>query len=325
MSEINLGEIERVGVKEVWPDEARDFTPWLADNLEMLGDALGVELKLVRTEAKVGGFSLDILAQDDDGSDVAIENQFGKTDHPHLGKLLTYAAGVDAAKIVWVAEEFRDEHRVSLDWLNGRTDENAQFFGVVVELWKIDGSRPAPRFGLFASPNSWTVQLPTGGNGPINPEIPLTDNQKRYIQFWRPLLETLNSEHRWNVRTRNSDSWFDASAGLINFKRTMRFGNGKAQVQIRIDSTEQSWNEGAFDLLEQRRDEIEEKIGDNLVWDRNERAKVSHISMERNGAIRDSDEDLKEIRHWMLENIEKIKTVFLPYIREVSNEMNRAE
>lgn len=320
MAERNLGIIEKVDVRTIWQYEASDFTPWLADNLDTLGDALGVELEFVEKEASVGGFSLDILARDaNDRSVVVIENQFGKTDHTHLGQLLAYAAGFDAAKIIWVTEDFRDEHRVALDWLNRRTDEDTQFFGVAVELWKIDGSRPAPRFDLVAFPNYWTKQAKT--------EDGLTDRQKQYVQFWRPLLESLNAEPGWSVRrTHNRHPWFDEGAGVKNFRRTMRLANNrKAQVQIRIDSGDQDWNETAFGLMERRRDSIEEAMGEEMVWDRNETAKVSHISVERDGAISDSEEHLEEIRRWMIENVVKIKDVFLLHMREVTDEMNRPE
>ena len=141
----DLAKIEKVELKEAWPHEARDFTPWLAENIEELGAAIGVELELVDTEAAVGEYSLDVLARDPYGDrPVVIENQLEPTNHNHLGQLLTYAAGYDANLVVWLTREFRDEHRQALDWLNQRTDEHTQFFGVVVELWKIDGSRPAP-------------------------------------------------------------------------------------------------------------------------------------------------------------------------------------
>ena len=156
MATPNLAKIEQVDLRQAWPNEAQDFTPWLAENIAELGEALGMDLELQQTEAPVGSYSLDVLAIDlNQNRPVIIENQLEATNHTHLGQLLTYAAGYDANVIVWLTREFRDEHRQTLDWLNQRTDENTQFFGVVVELWRIAGSPPAPHFKLVAMPNDW--------------------------------------------------------------------------------------------------------------------------------------------------------------------------
>ena len=155
----DLATIQRVDLRGVWSSEAADFTPWLAENIGKLGEALGMELEVEAQEAPVGGFALDILARDPENNrQVVIENQLGATDHTHLGQLLTYAAGFDANVIVWIARNFRDEHRGALDLLNRRTGEDTEFFGIEVELWRIDDSRPAPNFKLVATPNEWRKQ-----------------------------------------------------------------------------------------------------------------------------------------------------------------------
>ena len=162
MTTPNLAKIERVDLREAWPNEARDFTPWLAANIGELGEALGMDLELQQTEAAVGGYSLDVLATDlNEDRPVIIENQLEATNHDHLGKLLTYAAGYDANVIVWLTCKFRDEHRAALDWLNQRTGDDTQFFGVVVELLRIDQSRLAPQFRMVATPNEWRKQTIT--------------------------------------------------------------------------------------------------------------------------------------------------------------------
>ena len=162
-----LGRIEKAGLREAWPHEAADLTPWLGDHVSELGAALGLELELQSSEAPVGTLSLDLLARDTGTNrTVIIENQLEPTDHDHLGKLLTYAGGYDANVIVWVARNFRDEHRQALDWLNQHTDDDTEFFGVVVEVWKIDGSRPAPHFNMVAAPNEWRREA-VESSGPL--------------------------------------------------------------------------------------------------------------------------------------------------------------
>ena len=188
MNTQSLSSIEKVDLRTVWPNEAYDFTPWLSENIGALGNALGMDLVLQEREAAVGGYSLDVLATDVNGNrPVIIENQLEVTDHDHLGKLLTYAAGFDADVVVWLTREFRDEHRQALDWLNQRTGKETQFFGIVVELWQIDGSRPAPHFSLVASPNDWRKENVRGAVE----RSPSTSSARgeRYREFFQKLID----------------------------------------------------------------------------------------------------------------------------------------
>jgi len=156
MSTPQLGKLRNVELRTIWPHEAADFTPWLAENIGELGEAVGIELELTDMEAECGDFSLDLLAKDlGTGRNVIIENQLDATDHDHLGKLLTYASAYDAAAVIWVSRMIRDEHRQALEWLNQRTDEGTDFFGVVVEAIQIDESKPATRFRPVVFPNEW--------------------------------------------------------------------------------------------------------------------------------------------------------------------------
>ena len=158
----NLGRLEKVELRDIWKTEDRDFTPWLAqeENMSVLCETLLMDLEVEAQEQNVGPFRADILCKDvNDGSWVLIENQLERTDHTHLGQLLTYAAGLDAVTIVWVAARFTDEHRAALDWLNDHTDEKIRFFGLEVELWKIGESIAAPKFNIISKPNEWTRSI----------------------------------------------------------------------------------------------------------------------------------------------------------------------
>jgi hypothetical protein len=158
----DLGRLERVDLRDIWLSEASDFTPWLArkENLDILGQTLVIDLELEAQERPVGPFRADILCKDI-GSDrwVLIENQLERTDHNHLGQLLTYASGLEAVTIVWIAAHFTEEHRSTLDWLNRITDGSFRFFGLEVELWRIGDSPPAPKFNIVSKPNDWSQSV----------------------------------------------------------------------------------------------------------------------------------------------------------------------
>ncbi len=155
-----LGQLVDVDVREIWPQEGRDFTPWLAENLDLLGEALGLRLELEGTELAVEGFAADILARDiTDGTKVLIENQLTRTDHRHLGQILTYLAGLNARKVIWIAPEFHAAHLSAIHWLNEHTDDDHAFFAVRLRVVRIGDSAPAPVFEVLARPSEWERQL----------------------------------------------------------------------------------------------------------------------------------------------------------------------
>ncbi len=153
-----LERLKKIDLRKAWKSEDQEFTPWLAneENLELLGDTIGIELELVAQEKDVGPFRADILCKNTENeSYVLIENQIEKTDHKHLGQLLTYASGLEAVTIIWIASKFTEEHRKSLDWLNEITDKRFKFFGLEIELFQIGDSPYAPRFNVISMPNNW--------------------------------------------------------------------------------------------------------------------------------------------------------------------------
>ena len=318
MTTPNLAKIKRVELREGWPNEARDFTPWLAEHIAELGQALGLDLELQQTEAAVGGYSLDILATDVNGSrPVIIENQLDTTNHDHLGKLLTYAAGFSANVVVWLTKEFRDEHRQALDWLNQRTREDTEFFGVVVELWKIDDSRPAPHFNLVATPNDWgkgTAQKAWGETTPVTSE-----RSERYRDFFQLLIDTLRDDHRFTgARKGQPQSWYSFSSGYRGLSYGASFTwDLHSRVELSIDSQNRDWNVQLLERLEERRERIESEIRESLVWESVEGRRACRIKLERPGTINDDDDTLSEIRNWMVDNLLSFKRVLDPHLKEL--------
>lgn len=175
----NLGRIEKVDFRKVWPYEALDLTRWLAqeDNLQMLSDAIGVELELVEVESSVGSLSVDIFASEaGTNRKIIIENQLEETNHDHLGKIITYASRKDAEVIIWIVAKARDEHRQAIEWLNQHTDSNFGFFLIEIELWKIGSSEPAPRFHIVEQPNERTKMVKMSAE--------LSETEKAKLSYW---------------------------------------------------------------------------------------------------------------------------------------------
>ena len=313
-----LSRLEPVDLREVWPNEAQNFTPWLADHIHELGAVLGLDLEVRASEAEVGSFSLDILAHDL-GSDrpVIIENQLETTNHDHLGKLLTYAAGYDAHIIVWVVREFRPEHRSAVDWLNRRTGDDTAFFGVAVEAWRIGNSLPAPRFNVVALPNDWEKH---GARESTSVEAgSLSDTRRRYRDFFQLLVDELRETHRFTQAEKGQpQNWMHFGSGFSGAPLGASFtSSGKARVSFRIASADKQWNEQLFDYLVERKESIEAELTEAVVWYRMDHAKASEIGVERAGSIDNDDETLEGIRAWMISQLLELDRVFKPHLSEL--------
>ena len=320
MTTPNLAKIELVqNLRETWPNEAQNFTPWLAENLDQLGEALGMDLELQQVEAAVGEYSLDILATDlHSNRPVIIENQLEATDHTHLGQLLTYAAGFDAEAIVWVTRQFRDEHRQALDWLNQRTGEGSRFFGIAIELWRIGESLPAPHFNLVAAPNGWRKE--TVSRSRSDSSI-TTERSERFRNFFQELIDSLREDHRFtNARKAQPQNWYSFSSGFgqrISYGASFMVRDRQATVEVFIGDKDRNWNLQLLGDLRSYKDEIESDIGDALLWEPLETRQGCRISLRRPGRIEDDDESLTEIRNWMIQNLVAFKRAFDPKLKEL--------
>lgn len=303
---MDLGKLGRIKVQSVWPGEATSFTPWLAENLNELGAVLGIELELVEREAPVGSFSLDLLARDlSRKSPVAIENQFGATNHDHFGKILTYAAGYDASTVIWIAEEFREEHRQALDWLNQRTGSDVDFFGVVLELVKIDESRPALHFRLVASPNAWRKERVSRAQPSQRGDL--------YRAFFQPLVDMARSKYHFaGTRTAPAQNWVTFSSGLPGTAYNVSFAFGdRVRVEFYMDA-----NDELFQALHGQKDAIELEFGEHLSWEPLEEKLASRIAIYRTGSILSSHEALTDIREWAVEMLRRFRDTLGPRLED---------
>jgi hypothetical protein len=310
----NFSELKRVPLREIWENEASDFTTWLESNIQTLGDALGMDLEITSREASVGDFSLDLLAQDLGSSrTVVIENQLTQTDHDHLGKLLTYAAGFDASIVVWISEEVRDEHRQAMEWLNQRTDTETQFFAVVVEVLQIDDSKSALDFKLVVSPNEW--QKSKKQKPSTNP----SSRSEKYKSYTQMLIDELRGKHKFTRASAGQPyNSYNFSSGIKGIGYGIQFARGdKVLTYVNIYQDVRGNRLDLFDALEKRKGEIESNFGSPLEWNRADEQQISWIAVSRDGNIELSDDELEEIREWHIENLLKLKEVFQPEIEQV--------
>lgn len=278
-----LGTVEFVPVREVWANEATSFTPWLLENEHELAKLLGIDLELAKNEHKVGNFSLDLFGTNlTDNTKLIVENQLEKTDHSHLGQLLTYAGGLQPSTIVWIASEFRDEHRAALDWLNEVTDDTTHFFGVVLKAVRIGNSQPAPWLELVVKPNQWTEETKRATQS-----LSRSDSEDRYLRFWQGFIDTqrhigevLNNKtpvprHFLTIRTGIGGVWIG-----LNVQKKRIF----ADLFFYEDAEK---NMERFEHLFKHRDEIEAVFGAELSWEPLEEAKATRVGYYGEGSILD--------------------------------------
>lgn len=325
MSTPNLGRLEPVDLREAWEDEARHFTPWLGEpeNLQLLGDTIGIELQLEAQEKEVGPFRADLLCKDTRNDHwVLIENQLDRTDHTHLGQLLTYAAGLDAVAIVWVARRITDEHRAALDWLNDVTDERANFFGIEVELWRIADSPVAPKFNVVSKPNEWSKAVSGAAAGGTPRQ--LTEYQQLQRDFWSEFREhVLDRDTPLKPTRPQPQGWMWLAVGRTGFglsavlsKKDMvekTFDNGEIRAELVVQEEPEDW----WERFAQEREALDEVLPDGITWDNHEGKKSFKLYYRRAVDVEDRGA-WGDYHAWLREHLEELYRVFSPIVRAAS-------
>jgi hypothetical protein len=322
MSKQNLGRLQKVELREAWSSESSDFTPWLAqeENLSLLGDAIGIELELESQEKEVGPFRADILCKDTATDNwVLIENQLARTDHSHLGQLLTYAAGLNAVTVVWVAAQFTEEHRATLDWLNERTDEKINLFGLEVELWRIGDSPIAPKFNIISQPNNWsrTVQQAAAGAGEISA------HRQFQLKFWtafRQYMEAQGSvvrcqkplpQHWTNHAIGRAWVHLASIVSLWNSETGVKGPEIRAELYMHGPNATQE-----FAALQKQKDAIENALGFPLTW-HNPEGKAMCRLYARQDADFLNEAQWPQCFEWLRQRLEKMHRVFGPIVKSL--------
>lgn len=322
MNHLHLGRLEKVQLRQVWSSESSDFTPWLAreENLALLGETIGIELELEKQEKEVGPFSADILCKNTVTDEwVLIENQLERTDHKHLGQLITYAAGLQAVTIVWIAEQFTEEHRAAMDWLNERTDDKINLFGLEIELWRIGDSSIAPKFNIISQPNEWakTVQLVAiSGSG-------ISSHKEFQRGFWiafRSFMEESKSGIR--CQKPSPQHWMNHAIGrtgahLASIVSLWSSESGLKDPEIRVELIlDGSRSKQEYTALNNKKEEIEAALGFSLIWHNPQDKNMCRIFCRKRADFLDRSLWPEQFM-WLKEKLEIMHKVLSPEVKSL--------
>lgn len=275
---MKLGRIKQVELREIWKHEATNFTNWLAktENLDLLSEEIDIELSLIDTEYNVGRFNVDIYAEEASADrKVIIENQLERTDHDHLGKLITYASGLDAEIIIWIVKEVLEEHQQAIDWLNENTDEKINFFAIRMEVWRIGDSEPAPKFHIISKPNNWTKSVKQSVQ-----KSALTETKLLQLKFWNEFKEyAQNQKLNLRLRKTNPQHWYDLSFGRTDCHISLTINSQKKELacEIYIPNSQET-----YDSFYTNKEDIDSKVQE-LEWLELPTKKASRIKKKTKG------------------------------------------
>lgn len=305
-----VSHLKKVELRNVWGHEALDFTQWLSqeENLNLLRDEIGISIKLIQTEANVGRYNVDILAEEENsGRKIIIENQLEDTNHDHLGKIITYASGYDAEIIIWIVKDYREEHQKAIDWLNEHTDEKICFYLIKLELWQIDDSKPAPKFDIIASPNEWAKAIKTSASSGEHSETKV-----KQFEFWTRFKSYVKEkDSKIKLQSPRYQHWYDVS-----------FGSADAHIALTVNSTKDlaacelyiNKNKELFSFLKESKDLIEKQLGENAEWIDSQIASSIKIRKQFDDIL--NSENSISTFEWLYQKTKLFQSVFGKYLSD---------
>lgn len=307
---LKFGKLEEVDLRRLWRHEQYDFSAWLSEeeNIELLGDTVGLTLTDINREMFVGSYRCDLVAKDEtSGIKVIIENQLGATNHDHLGKIITYASGLDAKVVIWIVKEAREEHRSAIEWLNNKMTKDISFFLIEIRAYKIGDSLPAPKFVIIEKPNDFvkTANASIDGGEP-------SKAQAERLNFWTQFNEILVSRHKpFNVRKATTDHWYDVALGTSEAHISVTLVNKTNRIGIEIYIND---NKELFDRLYSVSEQIQSELGFNMDWQRLDNKKASRIIYYIEGLNFDNHRNYKELINEIIDKVVIIKDIFGRYV-----------
>ncbi len=306
-----IGKIERVPLRDLWKHEAYDFTAWLQDNIDVLNDVLGLSLSNPEREQSAGSFNVDLVAEDEAGNPVIIENQLEKSDHNHLGKLITYLTAIGAKAAIWIVADPRPEHVGAISWLN--ESSSANFYLFKVEGIRIGDSEPAPLLTLIVGPSEESREV-----GEKKKEM--AERYPLRYKFWNELLEKAKEKTKLHAAISPGQyGWIGAGAGKRGFGFNYGVTKHGGQVELYIDRGKDSEDENKiiFDELFSQKEEVEKVFGEPLKWERLEGKRACRISKRIEiGGYRDEDK-WPEVREAMIDAMCRLEKSLKPHISKL--------
>lgn len=310
---MSLGKIEKVDIRSQWANEEYDFTPWLAkeSNIQILADEIGLDIEVEDTEVYIGSYKADIVAVDGENRKVIIENQLSKTDHKHLGQLLTYASGIGAKIVIWICTDVTDEHRQAIDWLNEMTIADVSFFACEIQLWRIGDSEPAPKFDVISSPNDWQKTVKSSV-----PTEALSDTKKSHLEFWNALKEYMTEAGTdIRLRTPRPQHWYTMAVGRSKFNLSLTTNTQSKRIGCELYIRGKN-AKLAFSLVKEKQSEIESNLGP-LDWQELPEGQDCRIIQFRDGDSKNKN-TWPELHEWLKERSEMFYKTFSPIVKKLN-------
>jgi hypothetical protein len=308
-----IGRLEMLPIRQVFPKEAQHFTTWFEAHIEVLAERVGIPLTVIQREKEVGEFNVDLLCEDGEGKPVIIENQVERTDHDHLGKLLTYLVNLDASTAIWVTSEPRAEHQKVVDWLNESTPADVSFFLVKVEAVKIGDSPFAPLFTIQAAPDKQTKEV-----GEKKKEW--AERHMQRYEFWSALLEKSREKTRlFSNISPGRYHWLGTGAGKsgLSFNLTIVMDWGGVELYIDHDKDTGQRNKAIFDAFYAERASIEKEFGGELEWERLDDKRACRIRKRfTSGGLTNTDE-WALLQEQMIDAMIRLEKVLKPRIAKI--------
>jgi hypothetical protein len=302
---MNIGRIKKVNLREIWKNEARDFTPWLAENIDFLNDVLGFEIIIESTEQSVGPFNVDIYGEDSYGNKVIIENQLEKTDHTHLGQIITYLVNLDVKTAIWITSNPVIEHQKAIEWLNETTPDDISFYLIQLEAIKIgEGEKAGPLFTVVKRPSQSIKKL-----GAEKKEY-----AHRHVvreEFWAKFISQMNILNSlFNNISPTKDNWIGIGLGMSGVSINLCISNKYARVEVYINRGDQDENKRIFDYFLKNKDVLESEYGYKLEWERMDSNVTSRIKDQLNGVSLSNTEDWDKMLNFLKDRVVLIQKVF---------------